>query len=576
MKALLLAALLSGPAAAQSLPGALVWLPPEDFRHWSAVDAALRAHSSLKLTIGLTPAMATPLAKAALGPWAAAGRVELASRLGGDPVLPLVASHPAAPRPNDALERAVEARERLSKRLGALPGGVVPGAGALDGALAAALGASGHAWVLAGPYAAAADAPWASAGRAVVVPARALSLPADRSWTEPGAAVFDESASASSAFLDALETLGSARPALDWTTVGELARAKAEPRAELSAVAWTAWDPAAAVNPPADPSSKAAWDAYGEAAAAVDRYQNSGAADLKTLDGAVELLKRAQKARYFRPASTEAVAGAAPDSAEVPADLRRELLAVYKRLKVSAPDALYGGASTGPADGTPAEGPTGVKVLQGPNWVEFRAPAGSIALDPAAVSSSGTAVDGGTAADPWRIRALRADWTDEAVVLTLRVGRATSQPPHPVYEVYIDFNRVLGAGRMAMLEGRGAVVMSRDAWELALSVVGDDARLYRARGGDPEEIGAYRAFWASDRGEVTVSLPRTVLRGNPARWGWSAVALAEDPARSGRRPAASLVGPSGTILLGVLAPVDTQKAVLSRVNPRVPAARLDN
>jgi hypothetical protein len=162
------------------------------------------------------------------------------------------------------------------------------------------------------------------------------------------------------------------------------------------------------------------------------------------------------------------------------------------------------------------------------------------------------------------------------VKLILKVGRAFAGPPKPVYEIYIDFNHVLGAGRVPMLEGRGAVVMARDAWELALSIVGAEARLYRARGGgEPEETGVYQAEWASDRGEATVVIPRSVLRGNPARWGWSVVALAEDPARPNRRPAASLVGPDGTILLGTLAPADAQKPILSRANARVPAARLE-
>ncbi|MDD5303307.1 MAG: hypothetical protein PHS14_09380, partial [Elusimicrobia bacterium] len=185
-------------------------------------------------------------------------------------------------------------------------------------------------------------------------------------------------------------------------------------------------------------------------------------------------------------------------------------------------------------------------------------------------------VDGGAAADPWRILSLRAEWDEAAVTLILRVGRAAAAPPRPIYEIYTDFNRVLGAGSVPLLEGRGAVVPARDAWELALSIVGDEARLYRARGGgEPEETAAFKAQWRSDRGEVSVSVPRSHMRGNPARWGWAVVALAEDPARPGRRPAASLVGPDGTILLGALAPAELQKPILSRANSRIPAARLE-
>lgn len=545
MKIVLLAALLAAPAAAQELPGALVWLPPETFRHWSGVDGLLRANGDVKLTIGVTPAMATPLVKAALGPWIEKGRVELAARVNGDPVMTMIAGHPAAPRPQDPLERSVDARERLQKRLGLAPAGFVPGAGAVDATVAAALGASGASWILTGPYAAP-DAPWVAGGRAVLVPSGATSL-------------YDESASTSTTFLETAAHLS--RPSGGWTLVGELARLKSGASIELASVAsWPAWEPQAE-------GAKEAWNAYGAAAQAVERYQNSGSADLRTLDAAVEALRRAQAARFYRAAEG---AGLSPD-------FRAALIAVYKKLKSPAPEALYGGDAAAAASTSVEERPTGVKALSGPGWLEFRAPLGTLALLPTAASgSTATIVDGGAAADPWRIRSFRAEWDDVAVRLLLRVGRASREKPRPLYEVYVDFNHVLGAGSVPMLEGRGAVVPARDAWELALSVVGDEARLYRARGaGEPDETATFKAQWYADRGEAVVSVPRSYLRGNPARWGWTVVALAEDPAREGRRPAASLVGPDGRILLGALAPADLQKPILSRANARVPAARLE-
>ncbi|MBI4060321.1 MAG: hypothetical protein HY403_02705 [Elusimicrobia bacterium] len=547
MKLALLALLCAEIVPAQQLPAALVWLPPENFRRWNDVDAFLRARGNARLTIGVTPAMATPSAKTALAPWLEKGRIELAARVGGDPVLTMAAGHPAAPRPRDALERAVEARERLQRRLGLSPAGFIPGAGAVDAGTAAALRASGAGWVLTGPYAAP-DASWAAAEKTVFVPSSAARL-------------YDESVSTASVFLAAAADL----PLQDLTTVGDLVRAKSEPSIELSAIAaWPAWDLEAARLPPADAGAKAAWDAYGAAALALDRYQNSGSADLGTLDSAVELLRRAQAARHYRPSGS-------PDP---PPELRAALLAVYKRLKLPAPEALYGSETAAAA---PMEKPTGIKALSGPSWLEFRAPLQTIALAPLASGATASAlVDGGRDADPWRIRSLRAEWDDAAVRLTLRVSSASNAEPRPIYDIYADFNHVLGAGRLPLLEGRGAVVAARDAWELALSIVGDEARLYRARGGgEPEETAAFRAEWSAERGEAVVLVPRPHMRGNPARWGWAAVALAEDPARPGRRPAAPLVGSDGTILLGALAPSGLQKAILSRANPRVPAARLE-
>lgn len=548
MRLALLLTLLAGTAHAS--PSAVVWLPPESFRQWSAVDALMRGTPDLKLTIGVAPAMATPLVKAALTPWVEAGRIELAARIDGDPVLTMIAGHPAAPRPQDPVERAVHARERLQKALGLVPPGLAPGAGAVDAAVAASLGQSGAAWILAGPYAAPDDS-WSRAGSAVLVPSGATAL-------------FDESASTSSVFLTAAPALP--RPEQGWATVGDLARAQTELIEPPADAAWPAWDPEAALFPPSGEGPRAAWDAYGAAAEVLQRYQNSGSADLRTLDAAIDLLRRCQAARFYRG-----------QGEDVPAGLRTALVAVYKRLKLPAPHALYGGPASATAASGPIDGPTGVRALSGPSWFEFRAPLGAIALTPTLTPGATIAIaDGGTAADPWRILSLRGDWDDAEVRLTLRVGRASGGAPRPVYELYTDFNRVLGAGRVPLLEGRGAVVLPRDAWELALSIAGEDARLYRARGGgEPDEIAVFKARWRSDRGEVVVAVPRSFMRGNPARWGWTVVALAEDPARPGRSPAASLVGADGTILLGVLAPAGQQKPILSRANARVPAARLD-
>jgi hypothetical protein len=96
--ALLAVLLAAAPARAQVPPTALVWIPAENFSHWSRVDDLLRRRGDLKLTIALTPAMATTIVKDILRPWAAAGRVELAARIPGDPVLPLVDAQPSAPR----------------------------------------------------------------------------------------------------------------------------------------------------------------------------------------------------------------------------------------------------------------------------------------------------------------------------------------------------------------------------------------------------------------------------------------------------------------------------------------------
>lgn len=544
------------------LAAALVWVPPETFTQWSKVDALMRSQPELKLTIAVTPSMTTGLAKAALEPWTKSGRVEVAARVHGDPVLPLVASHPAAPRPDDALERAADAVRIVAKRMGAASAGFVPGAGRVDASLVGPVAASDADWVLVGPYDGSATA-WAASGKTAFVPGRSApggGFPSRDDLLAPGVLVVDESAAAEARLPAALAELGGAKPASGWALLGEVA--KAAPRGPADGVAdWPDWNgtvPAA----PTDPGVRAALSAYGDAAKALARYQNSGAADLKVLEGATELLRRAQDARFYRPAADGAAPGLAPD-------LRERLLAVYKRLKTPAPDALYSvGAATA---AVVADLPTGVRVFAGADRLAFDNPLGTTARQPAGAPNS----------DPWRLRGLRVEWSADRVVIRFLTGRVDAAPaaPVPVYDAYVDLNHVLGAGSIRLLEGRGAFAQARDAWEFALTVRGTDARLYRAgSAGDPEELAALRAEPDPSKAEVAVTVPRELLRGNPARWGWIALALAEDPARAGRFPPAILVGPDGAQTLGLLGALEVQKSVLEKPGSpqRVPAVRVDS
>lgn len=553
-----LLALASG-VQSQSLPTALVWIPAEDFRQWSKVDLLLRARTDLKLTVALTPAMATPLVKAALGPWAAAGRLEFAARLPGDPVLPYAAAHPAAPRPADALERTASARRAVESRLAAAPAGLVPGEGALDSSLLGPLAASAAPWVLVGPYAARSDG-WAAEGPTVFVPARAAIGPTLEELTAPGARVIDESALAETRLLPALSALPArTHPPLGWVTTTQLLRSRDEAGSAASEVAsWPGWNGAPA-GAPENTAARAAWQAYGEAAAALERYQNSGTADMKVLEAATALLRRTQDARFYRAAA----------SPGPPSELSARLLSVYRTIKASAPESLYE-ARFSTTTASAADLPTGVRAASERNRVSFDNPAGALARAPA----------GAPDAEPWRLRGLRVEWDESQVLLRILVARADLAPavPKPLFDLYIDLNGRLGAGSVSLLEGRGAYAAARDAWEFALTVAGARASLWRAApSGEPEEVAALRAEADPARGEVRVSAPRSILRGSPSRWGYILLALAEDPERSGRKPPAALAGPDGAIVLGLLAPLDVQKTVADKPGEshRVPACRLE-
>ncbi len=129
-------------------------------------------------------------------------------------------------------------------------------------------------------------------------------------------------------------------------------------------------------------------------------------------------------------------------------------------------------------------------------------------------------------------------------------------------QTYIDINHVLGAGSMKLLDG-GAFIQARDAWEYAITASGWGAYLFRFNPlGEPSLVGKLGLAADPKAGEVRVSIPASFLRGKPERWGYVALAMAADPATKAQEPVKPLAAGAAPIL-GLLAPLEQQKAVLS-------------
>ena len=514
---LLLAILLACCARAQAAqkPISLLWVPggPIDAQ---GLNKLIERRPELRLSIGVAPQdlPALSTASAALGALWASGHVECVLRLDGDPGLT------AAPATRRELTPLVAASSRtVSRALGRAPEGFVPGAGALDESAAATLGARGFKWAVAG--AAASAEPYRLAGGLVVIPARAHSddWPA-RPAREEAVVVLDENAGAPplGSGLAAIERLAEAA-ARPWQLVSARASAAAPGTLASAAPSWFGETP-----PWQLPERARTVEELRKAADAVERYQNSGAAQLGLIDKASSLLRPLESERYLL--------GAAPG-----AQFDAAVAKIYETLGQRPPAGMT------------------ASVAAEAGLVRAQAEPGRIVLENAPAPPGAPAC---------RLERLELDFDAEDV--DFRVVFATGGWPAagPAADVYVDINHRPGAGSPELLPGRAAFTRAADAWEFALALSSTGADFYRW---GPQGIALakhLKASWDPASAALAASVPTTLLRGKPGSWGY--LAFCVEP------------GPDGARLLTALAPRAEQAQLTSpkaSAKPRFSAQRLD-
>lgn len=133
-------------------------------------------------------------------------------------------------------------------------------------------------------------------------------------------------------------------------------------------------------------------------------------------------------------------------------------------------------------------------------------------------TSSVTFVNASSAERQAGITALTVAIVDDTIVYSITL--ATTTPPQPVVDVYMDLNHQRGAGLAALLTGADGFMEPKDAWEYAFRLENGRVSLYRSGRFEPVPL---KQFTVSK--PLTVEIPRAVLRGNPLNWGYQAVLL---------------------------------------------------
>lgn len=566
----------------------VLWVPSASFSRWTEVDEALQRDPDVRFTLAVAPEDVPPEAAKKLAAWSASGRLELALRLKGDPILPLITDHPDAPRPQDALNRLALEREPFKERFGAPAAAFVPGAGAVSPPLFEAFNAMALSWVGVGDYAGSSGT-WTAAGPTVLVPLKAartfgrdlgpedISLP---DYPRADAFVIDEAdgLAPDGAWLRLLAVLAAKRPKQGWQTVGQAAAArKAQGAGDAYGVKdWPTW--AGGTAPWTSGAAQGAWKLYGAAARALEHYQNSGVAKVQTLEDAAAELYQAQSSRYFRLLAE----GASAEAAQAEREFRGHLLAVYRKTKQTAPESFYLSLLDKPKAGAEGDdedtGSTDVRFTQGDSWLAFENPAGSLSRAPA---DAGPLGDGTPAAQLWKIKGLRVEWDGASTTFVYKMAALDNSNGAPaelgplLLDTYIDINHIVGAGSIDLLPGRPGAVVARDAWEYALTVSGWGAALYRYNALGTPQLSGRLAVAADPRArEVRVSVPSSMIKGNPVRWGYVVAAFAVDPATTAKPPPKPRVDGDSGAVLGLLAPLERQMGLSAEASrPRLVAVR---
>jgi len=543
---------------------ALLWAPDTKTLDWELLRSFLERRNNARFTLALAPEDIPEESAFWLSELAAENKIEIALRIPGDPILPLASQG----RSRLAAEKVALSRLRYKKLFGFDPAGFVPGGGALRPSDAKPLPRFGVRWAAVGDGEF--SNAWYGDEQLILVPFHLiLSTDTDQlpPATDTAALVIDESAGGvpSGSGLALLEYLVNESGDEAYTTVS----------AGLAAIrpyvvgpeSWPSWRGDLAFWNESSAQQKA-WELYHAAAKEVRSYQNSGSASIQRLNKAEMSLTQARAARNFVESNLRNPA--------FELAFRKALIATYKAIRkpapkilrkaIAVPQLVEGETPQEIAPQVPSDNELIVEVQA--DRLTFSNPEKSMAAVPLMIPEL---TPDTTAAHLWTPRSLEVGWNENAVDFRISITRlepseqATFGFDHLLVDLYIDLNHLSGRGSTALLSRRKGFLEPVDAWEYVLVVSGSEGGLYRSLPGHPpSQILKLEPDVDLENGTLTLSVPRSRLRGNPAAWGYVLTTMMpgqKKPAFGPPRPAA---GETGSPLLGMLGSLDEQRDLTTK------------
>lgn len=323
--------------------------------------------------------------------------------------------------------------------------------------------------------------------------------------------------------VSAVETLGAIEVLVGSTSAWEWAFLSESIKEGLPEVGRKAAPPVDFTPWIGDEEENRAWDLLGIARRSVNDYQNSGSANIKSLDMAKRTLYGAENGAYFDHFGAEKEGGR---GADVIRDFTATLAQVYPILGLAVPPEIRQGFSQKGAAVPRGEEPSGVferdqTVLRWRDTLHDDRGPGDYFYPTGPQFPPGS----------WDLLRFEVQPTNTDVAFVFdfdalaNPGRGPNGFSLPLVDLYIDINHSAGEGSQEFLPGRPGMTEAADAWEYALSADGWGARFYQfVPGRDPRLVATFLVEKTTGTA-FAVSVPRRYFRGDPESWGYAVAVM---------------------------------------------------
>ncbi|MFH1283061.1 MAG: glucodextranase DOMON-like domain-containing protein [bacterium] len=270
-----------------------------------------------------------------------------------------------------------------------------------------------------------------------------------------------------------------------------------------------------------------AWEMLARCRQAVEEYKDSGKADIRRLDSAMEEIYSAESSYNFYYFGNDFNS---PRDQEIDQLFRAGLLNVYRLIKESPPEDIYQPINLFKSFSSVSdENTTSVEI--GEDFCLWTDPSGDDYGDGNLVyPASELLQEKKGLADLLKFGfSIKDEDTMNFSFSISNLDNFWNAPmgfSFPLIDLYIDLNKRYGAGSKEALTSRGVVFSDIDAWEYVIVVNGWSSRLYRYAGKDHLiKVASLESDIDLRKRTISVSIPRKIIRGNPFNWGYAVLVM---------------------------------------------------